>query len=572
MLMLGINYAGSCQTSLVPLKEWVKKLDNPSDIENKGVEEISKLIFSKDTATAKFLLAELKKKGVTAGTYFKTRILWLQAKLESKLRYPDGVAEVSILLEKAMKEAYKTGDDYLIANISWDYGSIMYEYQQIELAATNFLKAAELQDRLHFKLKYIDKLILGEVLFHSREYERSIFYNHEAESSSASPGERLYYRLKALNTIGQCYQQLQQPDSAMLYYNRSYTIAKKIGHETWKGINSLFLGQLFLAKKEYSRAKPLFNYAYRTNNYPDYTIAAGSLQGLATVYLVQGKTDSAKICLTEAFRLLQIQQSFKKFQKENYLQQVYRTAAELYRMLGNTDSFYHYHGQYSRLHDSLEKVVALSSIKMSQLRINNEKNGYAILALQNQKSKEEQKRNFIIAFICVVALSIIIMLNRQKKILKYKEELALYQQKVAQAETEAARQQLNLFTENMREKTALLQNLQQQLNDKTATKEQQQWLTQLSNETILTEDDWIRFKSLFEKIYPGFFIKLKETSIHITVAEQRMAALSRLHLTPKEMAAMLGISLESVQKTRQRLRQRLQLSVEKNMNEYLAQL
>jgi hypothetical protein len=90
-----------------------------------------------------------------------------------------------------MKEAYKTGDDYLIANISWDYGSIMYVYQQIELAATNFLKAAELQDRLHFKLKYIDKLILGEVLFHSREYERSIFYNHEAESSSASPGERL---------------------------------------------------------------------------------------------------------------------------------------------------------------------------------------------------------------------------------------------------------------------------------------------------------------------------------------------------------------------------------------------
>ena len=52
MLMLGINYAGSCQTSLVPLKAWVKKLDNPSDIENKGVEEISKLIFSEDTAKA----------------------------------------------------------------------------------------------------------------------------------------------------------------------------------------------------------------------------------------------------------------------------------------------------------------------------------------------------------------------------------------------------------------------------------------------------------------------------------------------------------------------------------------
>ena len=146
MLMLGINYAGSCQTLLVPLKEWVKKLDNPSDIENKGVEEISKLIFSKDTATAKLLLAELNKEGAAAGPYFKTRLLWLQARLEPKLRYPDGVAEVSMLLEKAMKEAYKTGDDYLIANISWDYGAIMYGYQQIELAATYCLKAVELQE------------------------------------------------------------------------------------------------------------------------------------------------------------------------------------------------------------------------------------------------------------------------------------------------------------------------------------------------------------------------------------------------------------------------------------------
>ncbi len=51
----------------------------------------------------------------------------------------------------------------------------MYEYQQIELAATYCLKAAELQDRVTLKLKYIDKLILGEVLFHSREYAKSIF-------------------------------------------------------------------------------------------------------------------------------------------------------------------------------------------------------------------------------------------------------------------------------------------------------------------------------------------------------------------------------------------------------------
>jgi DNA-directed RNA polymerase specialized sigma24 family protein len=49
-----------------------------------------------------------------------------------------------------------------------------------------------------------------------------------------------------------------------------------------------------------------------------------------------------------------------------------------------------------------------------------------------------------------------------------------------------------------------------------------------------------------------------------------MAALTRLQLTSKQMAAMLGISVDSVHKTRQRLRQRLQLGSDKNLDEYIA--
>ena len=67
-----------------------------------------------------------------------------------------------------------------------------------------------------------------------------------------------------------------------------------------------------------------------------------------------------------------------------------------------------------------------------------------------------------------------------------------------------------------------------------------------------------------------FFQRLKIISPDITLAEQRMAALTRLQLTTRQMASMLGISVDSVHKTRQRLRKRFNLGADANMEEYIS--
>jgi len=79
-------------------------------------------------------------------------------------------------------------------------------------------------------------------------------------------------------------------------------------------------------------------------------------------------------------------------------------------------------------------------------------------------------------------------------------------------------------------------------------------------------------RKLFEKIYPGFFIKLKTSVNEITLSELRMAALVKLHLTTRQIAAILGISPNSVNKTKQRLRQRLHVDIEKNIEEVIADI
>ena len=67
-----------------------------------------------------------------------------------------------------------------------------------------------------------------------------------------------------------------------------------------------------------------------------------------------------------------------------------------------------------------------------------------------------------------------------------------------------------------------------------------------------------------------FFQRLKNAAADITVAEQRMAALTRLQLSTRQMAAMLGISVDSVYKTKQRLRKRFNIAADANMEEFIA--
>jgi translation initiation factor RLI1 len=154
----------------------------------------------------------------------------------------------------------------------------------------------------------------------------------------------------------------------------------------------------------------------------------------------------------------------------------------------------------------------------------------------------------------------------------HKDQLALQEKKTAEAEILAAKGQLELFTQNVIEKTTLIKQLQGQLDHRTLTFEQQELASSMATQTILTDTDWEKFKTLFEKIYPGFFINLKEKVSDITLAEQRMAALTRLHLTSRQIGSILGISPNSVNKTKQRLRQRLNLEAEMNIEEIIAKI
>jgi DNA-binding CsgD family transcriptional regulator len=97
-------------------------------------------------------------------------------------------------------------------------------------------------------------------------------------------------------------------------------------------------------------------------------------------------------------------------------------------------------------------------------------------------------------------------------------------------------------------------------------------MEKLASSTILTEDEWRDFRRLFEQVQPGFLYRLKEKFPDLSPAEIRLLILTKLNLSTREMAHMLGISMETIRKSRYRLRKKLNLEEESNLEVLIQQI
>jgi DNA-binding CsgD family transcriptional regulator len=356
-------------------------------------------------------------------------------------------------------------------------------------------------------------------------------------------------------------------DSAFEYYNKGLALADKIKERTWRGIISGNMAQIYFVQGKYNIALPLFEGDYKTSMEKQvYDNAANSLQWAAKTNLALGNKTLAIQQVRESFLLLQ------RLPSANFLQNAYLTASEIFKAIGKNDSAYYYSGKYNVLHDSLERVIYLSSVSISQLRLNNEKNRYNIQNLQQEKNAQLRQRNFIIVGILLLCIITLLLINRQWQKFKFKSEMDHREKLRMEEEMESAKAQLKLFTKSIIEKTNLIEKLEKQVQNNIMTQQEEELIEELSHQTILTEEDWLNFKTLFGKIYPQFFEKLIKQVNNITQAEQRMAALTTLHLTTKQMAAVLGISPNSVIKAKQRLRQRFNLETYQQVEEFVDSL
>jgi hypothetical protein len=549
VLVSGSAYYAQSQPVLFDLEKWSNKLSSDKGEDYRGTIELLQLVQMQDSISIFSTLSLLDSRLPKANMYYKARVNCFRglAKLHYK-SYHDN-SELIDITEQAINEAYSTKDKRFIAFITWLGGSLMINAQQLELAVTYKLRAEDIYSNIgYLDYNYIKNwCVIGELLFHTRDYEQSILYTRKALNEwSEKTAAANYQRVRYYNTIAQDYEQLNKLDSAIAYLDTSLTLAKNGKHNDWIGINSGFKGEVLFKMQEYQKAKPLLEYDYITNKDEIADIAAKSLQWIARINLLEGKKDSALLKSREAVELIKQTKHRYYLQPARYLEMCYSALAESFQANENPDSFYYYNQLYTKLHDSIQQVALQSSSRIVRLQIDNENILNVIQRLEEEKRNEAIKRNLIIVAIALLCVSVIFYIMYAKLKQRHKEETALHEKVVVEPE----------LTSAMEQKPG----------------ENRDIITDLTHLTIHTDSDWENFKMMFEKIYPLFFTSLKVKAPNITIAEQRMAALTRLNLNSKQMAAMLGISVDSVHKAKQRLRQRLQLHDGMNLEETLSYL
>lgn len=190
------------------------------------------------------------------------------------------------------------------------------------------------------------------------------------------------------------------------------------------------------------------------------------------------------------------------------------------------------------------------------------------IAVLEKDQLEEQSFRLYGMGAFLILLAVLLLINSNRKQLQKEKELTAAQLENTQLVLLQKKQELNHFAQQIISKNKLIQQLEvdlESVNDHVPDDNQQEKIQLLRQQKILTQEDWDNFKSVFLQVYPSFMDKMNQKFDKLTPAELRMFMLLKLDLSKQQIAEVLGISAESVRKTKYRLKKKLQLGNEQDL-------
>ncbi len=331
------------------------------------------------------------------------------------------------------------------------------------------------------------------------------------------------------------------------YFNLAMPLLERFGGDAQIGTALTNFGNLLALQERPAEAISYFERALAINEkVGDPRRTAQFLSNLADSYCQLGRYQQA----FEAYHRC-IDTNRRHNWSENLLFN-YRGISVVYEETGDFRSALDFFKQFHNLHDSI--IGAETQEKIAELQIKYESQQKELtlqksqVALNAAQRLLERQTLFIFFALLLVALGL----------WRWRWQVRHAKQKHIQNE-----KALSDLTRILVDKNTRLATLEAQMaaspsqNDPPTT--HGGFEENLYKQHILTEADWTAFKIYFEKVHPGYLSRLRTTYPDLSEAETRLFLFIKLNLNRKETAAILGIAVDSIKKTRSRLRKRLLL-------------
>lgn len=335
-------------------------------------------------------------------------------------------------------------------------------------------------------------------------------------------------------------------------------------------------GVLKLSEKQYDSAMYFLDRSLvKSDQIDDVEGKTKSLIDYAKVYLKLDNFSKAEEYLQESLIYAKAMNSHK------WLKEIYESLQLIYRRRGNLAKALFYYDQFVQVKDSIfnEQIIHNISKLETELATAEQKRlldarEQQIVILKQKTALQNVKIGWLIFVILTGGAFSFLIIQSRRKSTKRREEEAKREVEQARQKLEFKNRELMSYTVNFVQKNQLFEDLIstiQEVKKKPSDNLKRDLLDieKVVKRHIQVDRDWEDFKLRFENLHTGFFEKLKQQSSSLTNNDLKLSVLVKMNFSIKEIADMMGISAESIKTSRYRLKKKLKLPQDQNLNDFL---
>jgi len=431
----------------------------------------------------------------------------------------------------------------------YDGLALLYSlFKRYQFAEEYYKKALLLKKRL-LEEGRIDERSLNNTYYLLAIYHRELNQIDKAKAYLDSCEAALYPGPEERNKKTSIY--IEAEKAYLDYYDGNYTVALKKLHELEPVFDQKLKGYLVILNSFMAKAYDKIGDKSKSESYYLKSIAIG--------------------------------EKYKSHQ--NYMPDLFESLSELYQKSGKLDLAYQTLKRSKYLNDSIFGARSQNNKLMLEIkddfRVEQQKKQQIIKSSKLSALEQDKRILFLRSVVLSVSIASILIIffvvyylikskhKNEKKILNEQQEIKEQKNKEI---IEIKNKELTESALQLIEKDELLLEIKKNIS-KLKTKDKSGDLGKIIQQiNSNSKRDWNEFNARFTSINEGFYKSLHEKFPSLTQKDHKLCALIKLNFSSKDMAQLLGISIESVHTSRYRLRQKLKLGRSENLTEFIARI
>ena len=516
---------------------------------------------NKDLGSVKLFLAPLKERNSNGDLIIYDALL-----ANSYAEIHDKVNDKSdYYYKKAIRNAHQSNNKSLEIWSTLNYAGYLYKFRQMTNSLPVFLSIID----------KIEKTDPKKILFPGQTYLRIAFYldtigdHAEAikyfDKAKQNTAKRSSDYAAILDNLGMNYLRAGDLENAEKNIRASSELSRSIGDDMRYAKTLGNLAQIYELNGDYKTAIKLVLEDIQiseVNNGVQNSMYA--LTVLTRLYIASNQIKEAKVAVKKACAIA----TSKSYYKINELD-LMKLRLKILNIEHREEEELGIRRRVEILEDSLNKTDGVLPLNQANWMMQKRKFQQDIEASSEKLEEESFWKNIIFGvagFLILIALSIFfIAKNREKK------KSILMQEKMTEYENARLKNENKLLDVHrtldsqinfLKEKNIQIQKLHLEIENIkdskfSSTENNRGKLDELLQSHLMTEENWLNFRREFQREHPSFYTILLQDFPEITDSNMRIILLQKLGFTNSETAGLLGITVDAVKKSKQRLKRKL---------------